>query len=52
MSLETLYRVKKTVLEMLKDRGYDIGSMLLEDLNEFKRIHGESIEFEHLVANL
>jgi hypothetical protein len=37
--------VRKTILEMLEDRGYNVGGRISEDLNQFKVQYGEMPQF-------
>ncbi|CAK9311645.1 unnamed protein product [Citrullus colocynthis] len=47
-----LFRVRKTVLQMLKDRGYFVGDFELDMSREqFKKKFGESMKREDLVIN-
>ena len=47
-----LYRIRKTVLEMLRDRNYLVGDFEINmSKEEFKEKYGESLKREDLVIN-
>jgi len=47
-----LFRVRKTVLQMLKDRGYFVGDFEVDMSREqFKNKYGESMKREDIVIN-
>ncbi|KAG6390353.1 hypothetical protein SASPL_148087 [Salvia splendens] len=47
-----LFRIRKTVMQMLKDRGYMVGDFEIEMTKyEFVQKHGENMKREDLVIN-
>lgn len=47
-----LFRIRKTVLQMLKDRGYVVGDFEIEMTRyQFVQKHGENMKREDLVIN-
>ncbi|KAH0795425.1 putative DNA-directed RNA polymerases II 24 kDa polypeptide [Histomonas meleagridis] len=45
-----IYRIRKTVIEMLADRGYDVGDMLEEDFDTFKMSNSIPLQDKQLDA--
>lgn len=47
-----LFRVRKTLMQMLKDRGYYVGDLDIEmSRNQFRNKYGDNMKREDLVIN-